>query len=1119
MSAALRRTALLALAFGLPNESWPRLGAQTVHPSVTLMAPRGKTRVVDFETDEGTDLSVSVAPDGRWLAFDLLGHVYRLPIDGGRAVALTQNSGGALNFHPAISPDGKRIAFISDRQGQNNVWVMNADGSNPRPVFLDPETRFTEPAWSPDGRSIAAVRAFPTPGRGWHRQYKEMWLLPLDGGAPKAILSGRLEHYESPRFSPDGKYLYYHVSYSIGEGLGMLLAGHRLQRLELATGQRTNVRTTDPTQLSPEFVAALKSGGYASDVGIDPPAALAPAVSPDNSTVAFALEEPGETFSFRGHEFGPRTGLYVRNLETGAERRVIAPITKELTQVNAQYYYRVIPAFSWTPDGRSVVLAYGGKLHRVDVATGADSPIPFTARVRRVLSEQPRSAIRISDRSVAVRFIQWPAGSPDGRRVAFVAVGRIWVMDRVGGKPRALATAPPNTIQLTPAWSPDGREIAFTTWNDRERGAVWKVRPTGGEPTKLTTEPGEYIYPAWAPDGRSLVITRGPGPQPPIGWNGWETEVGWRVARIPAAGGAVEDVAPTGTLQSSAFAADGRLLVTTTGEGRIPAGTGYVPFPAPDIRDRPVRVQAVGPSGPPRELVRLPIQAGATLGRPAVSPDGKWVAFEADRTVFVRPLPAAASDSAPWITTDPNVADPARIQVGSFGGLYHRWTAGNVLELAAGPRYVTFDPATRRLTVTPIALSVPRPAPTGTIAFTNAKIVTMEPPAEVIERGTIVVRGSRIACVGRCDPSGADRVVDLEGKTVIPGLVDVHAHHTTGGNGVVVPRRWQSALDLAYGVTTIVDPATESDMALPLAEMVAAGVVTGPRTFSSTETVISPGRAWGEHRLLRSLADARYEVGRRKDWGAIEIKNFRQSSRRRNQLVIEAGRQLGITVTSEGGPLFFDVGLTIDGQTGWEHLLAPIPLYRDASTFFGKAGMVYSPTSIVAGHVNGSMEYFRPRQNLLDDAKYNRFIPRSYLELQYQRSRMVPLTEVSFPLIAEGLRDIVRAGGYGAIGEHGEQMGIGSHWEIWAYASALTPLEALRVATWDGAYFMGLHHEIGSIKAGKLADLVVLNADPLADIRNTANIQSVMRHGILYDDDTLDEVWPERRAYGDPPWR
>jgi Tol biopolymer transport system component len=90
--------------------------------------PRGRTRTIDFTTSEGTWTSVDVAPDGTWLAFDVLGHIYRIPIGGGTAECLTQSSGIAMNVQPRISPDGRSITFISDRQGQMNVWTMDSDG-------------------------------------------------------------------------------------------------------------------------------------------------------------------------------------------------------------------------------------------------------------------------------------------------------------------------------------------------------------------------------------------------------------------------------------------------------------------------------------------------------------------------------------------------------------------------------------------------------------------------------------------------------------------------------------------------------------------------------------------------------------------------------------------------------------------------------------------------------------------------------------------------------------------------------------------------------------------------------------------------------------------------------
>ncbi len=1090
-----------------------------IHPSAALMRPMGQTRVIDFETDEGSWMSLDVSPDGRWIVFDLLGHIYRIPAEGGEAEVLTQNSGVALNFHPAYSPDGATVAFISDRSGQNNVWVMDADGANPRAVFLDPDTRFTDPEWTPDGEGLVVVRAFSTPGRGWHRQTTSLWLLPLRGGDPRQLLTGHLAHYRAPTFAPDGR-LYYHVAYSTGEGLGLLQAGHRIQRHHMDTGEAENVRREETVELSAEFRAALQRTAYASDVRGEVSAALNPEVSPDGRYLAFAQEVQGETFSYRGHSFGPRTALYVRDLATGQERAVLDPAPKELTQVNAQYSYRVFPGYAWMPDSRAIVVTQGGKIRRVDVESGDVQTIHFTARVHRVISEQVRGRIHIDDDAFEVKFLQWPASSPDGGKLAFVAVGKVWIMDLPNGTPQPLTEDMTPAFQLTPAWSPDGNEIAFATWHDGERGHVWKVPADGGAPRRLTRDAGEYIHPIWSLDGDVVVVAKGPGPQGSEGWNGWNTTGDWSAVRIPAMGGASATIATMGTMRKTYIGPEGRIYFQSQGDAATTGGL-YRPFPSDEtLRQSTVFVRSVELGGGDlRDHLVFPPRMGQG-NQPVLSPDGRWVAFQASRNIYVTEVATARRETGlPEINTNPNVPVTGRVRVGERGGVYHHWRDRTTLEFFSGNRYYTYDAESGETTSTEITLLVTRPTPRGTIALTGAKIITIGEDG-IIDEGDVVVAGSRITCIGECDVSGVDRVVDVGGKVIVPGFIDVHAHHTGEPSGVIPQHRPSSALDLAYGITTIVDPAARSESAFPLAEMIEAGMVTGPRTFSSAEFVLTRAYAWGDFLAITSPDDAAYHVNRRADWGAVTIKNYRQPRRAQHQALMTAARERGITVTSEGGPLYFDVGLAMDGQTGWEHLLAPLPLYGDATSFFGQAGVVYSPTVIVAGHVNGAKEYFRPRQRLLDDEKYLRFMPRARLEAQVRASlAMIPKSEVSFPMVAEGLADIVRAGGYGAIGEHGEQFGIGSHWEVWAYAEALTPLEALTVASLHGAYFIGLDHETGSIEEGKLADLIVLNSDPLDNIRNTADIAYVMKAGRLYDDDTLDEIWPEQREYGPLPWR
>src|SRR5436190_17560064 len=204
----------------------------------------------------------------------------------------------------------------------------------------------------------------------------------------------------------------------------------------------------------------------------------------------------------------------------------------------------------------------------------------------------------------------------------------------------------------------------------------------------------------------------------------------------------------------------------------------------------------------------------------------------------------------------------------------------------------------------------------------------------------------------------------------------------------------------------------------------------------------------------------------------------------------------------------------MDGQTGWEHYIANLPIYSDVTRFLGQAAMTYSPTAGVAGHGRGAVDYYRPLHDFAADANYRSLVPATMVPAKAARRS---IDEFSFPIIAGGLADIRRNGGFGAIGDHSEQSGLSSHWEIWTYATALSPMDALRVATIEGARFHGLDADVGSIKVGKLADFVILNSNPLDDIHNTLDIMMVAQGGRLYDH-RANELWPTRSPYGPLPW-
>ena len=1056
---------------------------------------RGKTRTIDFETSEGTFMSADVSPDGKWIVFDLLASIYRMPIAGGRAENLTENSGVAVNYHPQYSPDGKYIAFISDRKGQNNLWVMNADGSNPVQIWQDLDARYRAPAWSADSQYIYVRRN--TLWKPGSKPEEGIWMFHRKGGKGVEIIGADQPGAMWPSPSADGDYLYFEVV--TGEkswsGRGDALAGEmQVRRLDLRTGE---IREESQGVLAQQ--RRWSSGGMA-----------APEISPDGRFMTFIRRIPDGRIEFKGHEFGPRTALWLRDLQSGAERILMDPVEQDL--VEGSKGLRVFPGYSFTPDGRSVVVAQGGKLHKVDVASGKVSPIPFTARVKRTISEQAYREFRISDAPFEAKFIRWAAASPDGRNLAFQAVGKIWVQSLPNGTPKRLTNLGGEIHEYGPAWSPDGRSIAFVTWEGVNRGNLWTVSASGGSPAKLTREAGEYANPDWSADGRMIAVGKGANytaRQRNISNNAW-----WNISVFPARGGEPAIVAQIDYMKGFGdqrqqlprpiWGPDGRIFFLR-GAPKNPDAHGGDPF------SELVSVTATPSIDPPRIHARF-----QSADEAAISPDGAQVAFLEGDNAYVAPLPYNESAGKPvTFTKDEKTGRLPAKALSTLGGLYPNWRTGRIVEFNSANVYYAYDTVTEETRETKISLTVPRDIPDGKIAFTNARIITMN-GREVIEQGSLVIDGARIACVGSCDTAGAGRVIDAGGKTITPGFIDMHAHHNREYNGMMPRHSYENASYLAYGVTTTLDNSMWSQNVFPNAELVEAGMLIGPRQFSTGDPLYN--RDGPRNNLLTSYEVAEQNIKRLKSWGAVSIKQYMQPRRDQRQWVSDIARKEGLMVTAEDGDLPYNLGMMMDGQTGFEHAIDIVPVYSDVAKFLGAANTYYSPTFVVAGPNAWNEEYFWQESEVWKDAKHRRWLPWRSLVTHMRRVITRPLTDYSYPLIAQGMADIIAEGGHGVIGAHGQQHALGSQWEIWMAASAMGAHGALEVATRHGASFIGVLDDLGTLEKGKLADIVVLNSNPLENIRATADIQYVMKGGVLYEADTLDQVWPKNEPFGPYYW-
>lgn len=1021
---------------------------------------------VNFTTNEGTWMNLDVSPDGKTIVFDMLGDIYSMPITGGKAKAL--RTGVAWEVQPRFSPDGSKVLFTSDAGGGDNIWVMNADGEEAKQVTKEDFRLLNNPAWMPDGEYFIARKHF-TSGRSLGAG--EMWMYHLTGGSGFQLTKRKNDQQDvnEPTVSSveNGRYVYFSED---------TYPGGYFQYNKDPNSQIYVIKCYD------------REKGEIKNIVSGPGGAARPQISNDGKMIAFI------------RRVRTKTVLFVHNLETGEEYPLFDQLSKD--QQEAWAIFGVYPNFDWMPDDNAIVIYGLGKIWNVPVNIGAERPekareIPFEVEVKTKVAETVRFKNNAFDENFDAKVLRHVVTSPDEKTLVFHALGSLWKMNLPNGKAEKLVKNANNDFQFEASFSPDGKKMAYVTWNDEAMGAVWLLNNlSGNQAKKLTTKKGIYRTPSFSPDGITIVFRK----------DGGNSHQGYTHSKKPgiytmSANGEGEPKLVTPQGEYPVFSTDGKRIFYQSG--------GYL------FGSLTKSYNSVNLEGADKKAHF----DGKYTQRYIISPDNKWVAWSELYKVYMAPFPKSGKKVG---LTSSTKAVPVA-QVGKDAGINIHWSSDSKkLFWTLGNEYFS-DNLTERFkflegavdsippmdsTGLKITFPVQSDKPAGKIAFTNARIITMEGD-KVIENGTVLIEGNIIKKVGaRVKVPSDAKVIDCEGKTMMPGIMDVHAHSGNFRYGLSPQKQWEYYANLAYGVTTSHDPSANTEMVFAQSELIKAGKMVGPRLFS-TGTILY-GADGDFKAVVNSLEDARSALRRTQAFGAFSVKSYNQPRRNQRQQVMQAARELGILVVPEGGSFFFhNLSMVQDGHTGVEHNIPVVPLYKDVIDFWKETKAHNTPTLIVNyASVNGEY-YWYQHTNVWEKDRLLSFTPRNVVDSRARHRMALPEEEYEngHILTSKSLNKLQTAGVNINLGAHGQLQGLGAHWELWMLQQGgMSNLQALKCATINGAVYLGMDHQLGSIKEGKLADLIVLDKNPLEDIRNTEFVKYTMLNGRLYDAATMNEV-------------